>query len=97
MKKYLLVLIIVVALFSLMACYTHTHVVGRGAQAGVTTTQSQWYALFGLVPINNVDTKAMAGGAEDYTITTEQTFLDGFISGFTWWLTISKQTVKIER
>jgi len=96
MKRTIIVLIVLAAVL-FTACHTHTHVVGRGAQTGATETQSQWYILFGLVPINNVDTNTMARGAEDYTIITSKTFLDSIISGFTSCISVDRRTVKVER
>jgi hypothetical protein len=91
--------LIVCALISLtmVACHTHTHVVGRGAQTGMTESTRQWYAVFGLVPLGNADTKAMAGGANDYTITTQTTFIDGLISAITGIVTIDCRTVEVKR
>ena len=36
-------------------CMAHTHVVGTGAGTGVEDEARQWYVLWGLVPINDVD------------------------------------------
>lgn len=83
--------------FALSSCYTMTHVVGDGAQSGVTTEKRQWYALWGLVPINEVDSKALAGNAEDYTITTTHSFVDQVIGLFTSVVTIVPATVKVTK
>lgn len=91
--------LIVCALISLtmVACHTHTHVVGRGAQTGMTESAKQWYILWGLVPLSNVDTKAMAGGANDYTITTTTSFVDVIIGAFTSIVTVDCRTVEVKR
>jgi hypothetical protein len=39
--------------------------------------------VIALVPINEIDSNSMAGGATDYTIKTQQTFVDGLISAVT--------------
>jgi hypothetical protein len=83
MKSKKSILAIFLFVFLLSSCMTLTHVVGTGAQSGVTTEKKQWYALWGLVPINNVDSKAMAGGASNYTITTQVKFIDYVITAFT--------------
>jgi len=94
----ILVKIIVISLILLMtACYTHVHMVGTGGQNRYTETASQWYILWGGVPINDVDTRSMAHGAEDYTIKTEQTFLDVVIGWFTGVITVSRRTVTVTR
>lgn len=97
MKRLVSLLMLTAMLFVSVACYTHHHVVGTGAKGNSVTTEKQWYAIFGLVPINKVDTKAMSGGANDYEITTEQTFLDSIISAFTSFVTISCQTVEVKK
>jgi hypothetical protein len=53
------------------------------------------YALWGLVPINEVDSKAMAGGASNYTIKSKVKFVDYVISAFTSAVTINVQTVSV--
>lgn len=82
---------------ALSSCYTLTHTVGDGAKGGQVTAKKQWYALWGLVPINNVDSKAMAGGAENYTITTEHSFIDYVITAFTSVVTVTVQTVEVQK
>ena len=68
MKKLGLLLSVTILLLS--ACSTHSHVVGDGPQTGVTETARQYYVLFGLVPLNKVDTNSMIGGATDYKLET---------------------------
>ena len=98
MRKTLsLILATVFVAITISACYTQTHVVGRGAQSGVTETARQWYVLWGLVPINNVDSKGMAGGASDYTITTQDSFLDIIISSFTSVITVACRSVEVKK
>tara|TARA_B100001758_G_scaffold224989_1_gene216726 strand:- start:167 stop:403 length:237 start_codon:yes stop_codon:yes gene_type:complete len=58
-----------------MACATHTHDVGKGAQGDVVKKGRQLWVI-NLVPINQVDTAAMAGDATDYTIETQVEFVD---------------------
>ncbi|RED91304.1 Bor/Iss family lipoprotein [Marinoscillum furvescens] len=97
MKKLSSIAIALLIMLSVSSCYTMTHTVGAGAQGTSTTAKKQWYALWGLVPISNVDTKAMAGGASDYTITTQQSFGDGVIGMFTGIVTIQPRTVKVTK
>ena len=91
--------LVLVALFavSLSSCYTTEHTVGAGAKGNSVEAKGQWFALFGLVPINDVDSKEMAAGATDYTIKTSHTFLDGVISYFTSIVTITKKTVEVSK
>jgi len=53
--------------------------------------------LFGLVPLNEVDSKALAGGAEDYTITTKFKFVDHVIGFFTSIVTVRPMTVTVQK
>jgi hypothetical protein len=77
-------------------CYGLTHVVGDGAKTQKVVSERQWYVLWGLVPINTVDTKAMAKDAKDYTIHSEQSFLDIVIGIFTGCVTIYPRTVTVQ-
>ncbi len=97
MKNLLKVGVVMLVLISLMGCQAHIHQVGNGAQTGMMEQQRQWYVLFGLVPINNVDTNIMAADAQDYTIKTEQTFLDVVINIFTSMVTVYSRTVTVEK
>ncbi len=97
MKKIFMTTMIVIMLLSLVACSTHIHKVGNGAQGNSIQTARQWYAVFGLVPLNNVDTNAMASGATNYEIKTEQTFIDGLITVFTSYVTVSCRTVEVKK
>jgi hypothetical protein len=81
--------------FLLSSCMSLTHVVGSGASSGVITEKKQWYALWGLVPINQVDSKAMADGASNYTIKSKVKFVDYVISAFTSAVSINVQTVSV--
>ena len=74
MKKITLIVTSVLML-TLMACATHTHDVGKGAQGDVVKKGRQLWVI-NLVPINQVDTAAMAGDATDYTIETQVEFVD---------------------
>ncbi len=91
--------VILILLFSVLltGCMTHMHVVGEGAKQGIVETERQWYALWGLVPINRVDTKEMAKGAKDYTIKTEQSGLDIIINIATSFATVYSRTVEVRR
>jgi PBP1b-binding outer membrane lipoprotein LpoB len=94
MKKVGAVLMLAVMLF-IVGCAAHTHVVGNGAQGDERTQQRQWYILFGLVPLNTVDSHVMAGSANDYTIKTEASVLDVVLNFFTSWVTVVSRTVTV--
>ena len=97
MKKMVYMMALLICLLSVSSCYTLTHQVGNGAQGGATVEKRQWYLLYGLVPLNEVDSHAMAEGATDYTITSQHTFLDLVISAITGFVTIQAKTVKVTK
>jgi len=81
--------------FLLTSCYTYTSVVGDGAQGNKEVTKWNHYLIYGLAPTSVSNSKEMAGGAENYEVTTKQTFVNGLISGLTFGIyTPSTTTVK---
>ena len=101
MRKKIASLVSIALLLFVMAvssgCAAHTHVVGNGGMSGDVTEQRQWYVLWGLVPINNVDTEDMVMGASNYTIETEQSALDVVINIFTSIVTVYSRTVTVTK
>ena len=93
-KRAFMVAVTAIVLVSLGGCMTHEHIVGTGAATGYTESSKQWFLLYGLIPLGNVDTKAMAGGAPDYKIVTQTTIIDAIISNITVGLLIPR-TVKV--
>jgi hypothetical protein len=88
------------ALLLLPGCFTFSHTVGNGPanpKAPVVVEQTRWFALYGIVPFDHVDSKSLAGNARDYRVTTEFTFLDCVITCFTSLVTIYRQTIIIEK
>jgi len=84
MKKYIFKLSVIIGIFLFVsACYTHTYMVGDGPQTGVTVEEKNHYVLYGLAPIGTSDPTEMAGGAENYEVTTEHTFIDGLLYALT--------------
>lgn len=65
------------------SCYTYTSVVGEGAKGNQGVTKWNHYVIYGLAPVGVSDSKAMADGATDYTVTTSQSFVNGLVSGLT--------------
>ena len=95
-RKFSVVFLIVAMLF-IIGCAAHVHKVGKGAQSNDITMARQWYVLWGVVPINEVDTNAMAEGATDYEITTLVTPLDFVISAVLSEISISCRTVTVQK
>lgn len=70
----------------LTSCYSYTSVVGDGAQGNKETTKWNHYVIYGLAPVGVSDSKEMAGEAEDYTVHTRQSFVNGLVSALTFGL-----------
>ena len=84
MFRTLSAVFLIAAMLFVIGCSAHVHTVGKGAQGSDVTEARQWYIVWGLVPINDVDTNAMAGEATDYEITTLYTPIDiiiGVVAG----------------
>ena len=79
-NKLIAITLIISMLF--ISCATHFHTVGIGPQTGVVQASRQYYIIFGLVPINSVDTIELAGidmngnPIENYEIKTQYTVVD---------------------
>lgn len=67
----------------LTSCYSYTSVVGKGAQGDSQTTKWNHYVIGGLAPVGVSNSKQMAGGAENYTVHTRQSFVNGLVSAIT--------------
>ena len=87
-----------------ISCATHVHTVGYGPQSGVKATARQYYLLWGLVPLNTVDTNKMAGTdingnqIENYEIQTQVGPLDvviNSVSFFTIGMILTSRTVNV--
>ena len=88
---------LIVGMLFVIGCSAHVHQVGKGAQGSDIIEARQWYIAWGLVPINDVDTNVMAGGATDYEITTLYTPIDFIISAVASSITISSRTVTVRK
>ena len=96
LKRYSAILMIACMLL-VIGCATHVHKVGNGAQGYDISNARQWYILWGLVPINEVDTNAMAGGASDYEIITSSTVIDMLIGAVAGSVTVSSRSVSVRK
>ena len=70
----------------LSSCYSYTSVVGKGAQGNQQITQWNHYLLSGLAPVGVSDSKQMADGAENYSVFTSLSFVNGLVSALTFGL-----------
>jgi len=65
------------------SCYSYTTVVNEGAQGHEEVTQWNNYIFWGLAPVGVSDAKYLANGAENYTVNTKITFVNGLLGGLT--------------
>ena len=105
MKAFLAVIAIII---SLSSCYTYRQDIGKGIVKTdrtdtlkarpkiISVTQKRWYLMWGLSPLNTVDSKKMAKGAKDYTIRQRFSFTD-FLIGIPTAYFLSTQTVTVKR
>lgn len=97
MKKVFLMISVILLLTVLAGCSAHIHTIGDGAQGNDLMEKRQWYALWGLVPLNEVDSQEMVGSAENYEIKTETSALDVLINIFTAEVSIVSRTVTVTK
>lgn len=94
MKKSLLQLALFITLsVTFSSCYTYTMTVGKGAQGSTTVTEKNHYLIYGLAPLTISDPQKMAGGAQDYTVTVQHTFVDGLLNAITFGIYTPTTTV----
>lgn len=98
MNKRMILVAALVVMAGLLAGYAaHIHKIGTGAQGSQKVEARQWYVLWGLVPINQVNTDQLAKGTKNYTIKTEQSPLDVIINLFTIYVSVVSRTVTITK
>lgn len=93
-KMALLVVVLLIASFAI-GCAAHIHTVGKGPQLNEKRTLRQYYFLWGLIPLNEVDTKAMADDVSDYEIRTKTSFIDVLIGIPAGLITVQTRTVMV--
>ena len=88
----------------LSSCNATMHTVGTGGKGDCKSVgqydakKKQWYLFWGLLPLNKVDSKGLAGGAENYTIRTTTSFGDGLIAmPGSYLLGLKTQTIRVSK
>ena len=88
----------------LTSCNATMHTVGTGGKGDCKSVgqydakKKQWYLFWGLLPLNKVDSKDLAGGAQNYTVRTTTSFGDGLISiPGSYLLGLKTQTVRVSK
>jgi predicted small secreted protein len=71
---------------TLTSCYVNTFNVGKGAQSNVSTSQWNHYLIDGLIPVGVSNPNTLAGGATDYTVTIQNSFVNGLLAAITFGL-----------
>ncbi len=78
-----------------VGCVSHTHVVGLGPTGTGSATARQFYILFGLVPLNTIDTQRLAPDLTSYAIDTRFSFVDLLCSPLLLPFTMTTRTVTV--
>lgn len=76
-------------------CVSHQHVVGLGPTGIGSISERQYYVLFGLLQVNEVDTQRFAPELTSYTIDTRFSFTDLVLSTLMLPLTVTTRTVTV--
>lgn len=98
----------VIAFFALgiilSSCNATMHTVGTGGKGDCKSVgqydakKKQWYLFWGLLPLNKVDSKELAGGAQNYTVRTTTSFGDGLIAiPGNYLLGLKTQTIRVSK
>ncbi len=85
---------------SLSGCFTLNHTVGNGGSGQTVATNREWYILWGLIPLNKVDGEKMAlenNLTNNYTVTSQMSFVDCLLNIITSWVSVYGQTVKVSK
>ncbi len=85
------------ALLLAPSCMTFRHKVHNGPLGTVQVQKEQYFFLFGLVPLNQVDSAALAAPQKSYSIQTEFSFTDLLVSALLSPLTVVRQTVTVKK
>ena len=84
---------------AMTGCYTQKFDVGTGGTTAQTQEFPQWFILYGLIPLTQIDGKveSYTAGEDNYTVTTQFTPKDVIINFFTGIVTIGHKTVTVEK
>lgn len=93
MKKSIITVAILASMLSLQSCFINTTVVGKGGMTEAARGKS-FYILGNR--ISEVDTKALSGGATDYTVDSRFNFVDYLINSVTFGI-LGTRTVIVKK
>lgn len=77
------------------ACVSHQHTVGLGPTGTGMTQQRQYYALFGLWQINEVDSQRLAADLTSYSVDSRFSFVDLLLQPLLLPFTLTSRTVTV--
>jgi hypothetical protein len=104
MKSFRTALWFVCLALLMSSCLATMHTVGTGGRGDCKSVgqydakKKQWYLLGGLVPLNRVDSKDLAAGAQNYTVRTTTSFGDYLIAiPGTYLLGLRTQTIRVSK
>ncbi|MEZ5966547.1 MAG: hypothetical protein R3F56_22110 [Planctomycetota bacterium] len=89
-------LLALVLLVAPSACLVHEHRVGLGPVGVGAATARQYYFLFGLQRINDVDAQRLALGKTSFLIRSRMSFWDVVLAPLLAPLTMTSRTVTVE-
>ena len=64
------VLLVLAVLLLGSGCFTTTHTIGDGPGGGIVHVHHNWYAAWGFIPLNRLDSREVVGGADSYRVST---------------------------
>ena len=80
---------------SMAGCVSHNHNIGLGATGTGKVSARQYYILFGLIAVNDVDSQRLATDLTSYSIETGFGIVDLLWSPFLLPLTMTSRTVVV--
>jgi hypothetical protein len=86
---------VLLATIAAAGCTSHYHSIGLGPTGSAEQSERQYYFLFGLIRINEVDPGRMAADLTSYSIETEFSFTDLLLSPLLIPLTVTSRTVTV--
>ena len=93
-KRFKNFAVVAVCLVAFSSCTINEHIIGNGASGTEMVRKKSVYVLGNRVV--EVDSKALAGGAADYTLDTRTNFIDMLIQGVSFGL-VTTRTVSVTK
>lgn len=97
MRKFALILVLVLLPLFSFGCFTHEHTIGGGPHVGQEVVEHQWYALWGGVRISDEKDAGEIAGTDSFKVITQFTPIDCIINFFTGIVSIYRRTIIIKK